>query len=116
MPRHNDVYTPNMQSHRQIISFLQTATTNIQLSRDTLPNEVIVVPVVIHVLYHSSAQNISDQQVLSQLKVLNNDYRRLNADAVNTPAPFKSVAADARIVFCLAKVDPNGQIYFGHYT
>ena len=39
---------------------------------------------------------------------MNNDYRRQNADAVNTPAPFKSVAADTRIVFCLAKVDPNG--------
>ncbi len=81
--------------------------------RDTLPNEVIVVPVVIHVLYHNNNENISDQQVLSQLKVLNNDYRRLNADTVNTPAPFKSIAADARIVFCLAKVDPNGKYTTG---
>ena len=64
---------------------------------------------VIHVLYHNSAQNISDQQVLSQLTVLNNDYRRLNADTINTPAPFKNIAADTRIVFCLAKVDPNGR-------
>jgi Pregnancy-associated plasma protein-A/Secretion system C-terminal sorting domain len=78
-------------------------------TRDTLPNEVIVVPVVIHVLFHTSVQNISDAQVLSQLTVLNNDYRRLNADTVNTPAPFKGVAADARIVFCLAKVDPQGR-------
>jgi hypothetical protein len=77
--------------------------------RDTLPGEVIVVPVVIHVLYHSNIQNISDQQVLSQLTVLNNDYRRLNADTMSTPAPFKSVAADARIVFCLAKVGPDGR-------
>jgi hypothetical protein len=82
-------------------------------SRDTLPGEVIVVPVVIHVLYNTSAQNISDQQVLSQLTVLNNDYRRRNADTVNTPVPFKSVAADAKIVFCLAKVDPNGNYTSG---
>jgi len=106
--------TPQYAKQNSLNSFVpSTATTNDPLSRDTLPNEVIVVPVVIHVLYHSSAQNISDQQVLSQLKVLNNDYRRLNADAVNTPAPFKSVAADARIVFCLAKVDPNGQATSG---
>ncbi|MGH2647964.1 MAG: M43 family zinc metalloprotease [Ginsengibacter sp.] len=81
--------------------------------RDTLPGEVIVVPVVIHILYNSSAQNISDQQVLSQLTALNNDYRRLNADTVNTPVPFRSVAADTRIVFCLAKVDPNGRYTTG---
>ena len=81
--------------------------------RDTLPNEVIVIPVVIHVLYHSNNQNVSDQQVLSQLTVLNNDYRRLNADTIYTPAPFKSVAADTRIVFCLAKVDPNGRYTSG---
>ena len=82
-------------------------------ARDTLPGEVIVVPVVFHVLYNTSVQNVSDQQVLSQLTVLNNDYRRRNADTVYTPAPFKSVAADARIVFCLAKVDPKGKYTTG---
>ena len=82
-------------------------------SRDTLKDEVIVVPVVIHVLYNTNEQNISDQQVLSQIVALNNDYRRLNTDAVNTPEPFKSVAADTRIVFCLAKVDPQGKYTTG---
>ncbi|HVU84988.1 MAG TPA: M43 family zinc metalloprotease, partial [Puia sp.] len=77
-------------------------------SRDTLPGEVIVVPVVVHILYNNNQQNITDGQVLSQLKVLNDDYRRLNADSVNTPAPFKGVAADSKIIFRLAKVDPNG--------
>ena len=36
-------------------------------TRDTLNNEVIMVPVVIHVLYNNAAQNISDQQVMSQI-------------------------------------------------
>ena len=65
-------------------------------------------PVIVHVLYNNNDQNISDAQVLSQIKSLNEDYRRQNADAVNTPTPFKSVAADTRIQFCLAKVDPQG--------
>jgi hypothetical protein len=106
--------TPQYAKQNNLSSLVPaTAATNESGNRDTLPNEVIVIPVVIHVLYHSSAQNISDQQVLSQLAVLNNDYRRLNADAINTPAPFKSVAADARIVFCLAKVDPAGRYTSG---
>ncbi len=81
--------------------------------RDTLNNEVIVIPVVVHVLYNNSEQNISDQQVLSQIDALNKDYRRLNADTANTPAPFRNVAADTRIVFCLAKVDPEGKYTTG---
>ena len=101
------------KQNNSAIVFSPTTPVTDASARDTLPNEVIVVPVVIHVLFNSSVQNISDQQVLSQLKVLNNDYRRLNADTINTPAPFKSIAADTRIVFCLAKVDPNGSYTSG---
>jgi hypothetical protein len=77
-------------------------------SRDTLKDEVIIIPVVVHVLYNTTAENISDEQIISQINSLNKDYRRQNADAVNTPAAFKNVAADVRIQFCLAKVDPQG--------
>jgi hypothetical protein len=82
-------------------------------NRDTLPNEVITIPVVIHVLYNNSTQNISDAQVISQIVSLNKDFRRQNADTINTPAVFKSVAADTRIQFCLAKVDPKGKYTTG---
>lgn len=78
-------------------------------ARDTAPNEVIVVPVIVHVLYKSNEQNITEAQVKSQIDVLNKDYRRKNADTINTPAVFKNLAADVRIVFCLAQVDPNGK-------
>lgn len=81
--------------------------------RDTIANEVITIPVVVHVLYNTAAQNISDAQILSQIQSLNNDYRRLNADAKNVPAAFASVAGDARIVFCLAKVDASGKATTG---
>ena len=77
-------------------------------ARDTLKNEVIIIPVVVHVLYNNTTQNISEAQVISQINILNEDYRRLNADTINTPEAFKNMAADSRIVFCLAKVDPNG--------
>lgn len=82
-------------------------------NRDTLTNEVISIPVIVHVLYNNSSQNISDAQVISQIVSLNNDFRRRNADTINTPAPFKAVAADTRIQFCLAKVDPDGKYTSG---
>ncbi len=77
--------------------------------RDTTANEVIYIPVVIHLLYKTAYENISDAQIKSQINVLNNDFRRLNDDKVNTPLAFKSVAADTRIQFCLARVDPQGK-------
>src|SRR5687767_12276356 len=55
---------------------------------------VIKIPVVIHILYHNSVENISDEKVFSQIQVLNESFRRLHADTVNTPDAFKSLAAD----------------------
>ncbi len=79
-----------------------------EYSRDTVPDEVINIPVIVHVLYKSAAQNISDEQILSQIAALNLDYRFKNLNAVNIPEAFKGLAADTRINFCLAQVDPTG--------
>jgi len=71
-------------------------------------NAVITIPVVVHVVYNTTTQNISDAQIQSQIDVLNEDFRKLNADRTLIPTDFSSVAADAEIQFCLAKRDPNG--------
>lgn len=75
--------------------------------------EIYLIPVVVHVIHNGEAigtgSNISDAQILSQIQVLNEDYRRMNADTVNTPEIFKPVAADTRIEFRLAERDPDGQ-------
>lgn len=68
----------------------------------------IVIPVVVHVVYNTDQQNISDAQVLSQIKVLNQDFQRRNPDKDLTPDIFKPRAANARIRFELAKIDPAG--------
>lgn len=69
---------------------------------------VITIPVVVHVVYNTAAENISDAAIFSQLDILNEDFRRLNADAASTPAYFEGIAADAEIEFCLASTDPSG--------
>ena len=74
---------------------------------------VIHIPVVVHVIYNSASQNISDEQIKSQIDALNRDYRRQNADSVNTPARFKAVAADIHIDFALATADPLGRATTG---
>lgn len=69
---------------------------------------VITIPVVVHVLYRTTAGNISQTRVQEQIDVLNLDYARQNADTTLTPAGFKSVAGDCQIQFCLATRDPQG--------
>lgn len=71
--------------------------------------ETIYVPVVVHVVYTTAAQNITDGQIHSQLVALNADYQRTNTDAAQTPSIFQSVTASAEIEFYLARVTDDGQ-------
>ena len=77
--------------------------------RDTVPNEIITIPVIVHVLFNNASQNISEAQILSQIEALNKDFRMLNADKSMVPEAFSSLQADSRIMFCLAKVAPDGR-------
>lgn len=74
---------------------------------------VYTIPVVVHVVYSTPTQDIDEEFINSQIEVLNEDYRRLNDDADETPAAFEGVAADAQIEFCLAQQDPDGVISSG---
>jgi len=74
---------------------------------------VITIPVVVHVVYNTTAQNVSDAQIQSQLNVLNKDFRKLNTDLNLIPSTFSSLVADAEINFCLANRDPSGNATTG---
>jgi len=69
---------------------------------------VLTVPVVFHIVYNTEAQNLPDNVIHSQIEVLNEDYRRWNADAADTREIFLPVAADVEIQFQLADYDPLG--------
>ena len=76
-------------------------------------NTVIDIPVVIHVLYNDSIENISNEQIQSQLDSLNKDFRALNADISNVPSAFSTLVADVGLEFCLATQDPDGNLSTG---
>ncbi|WP_353078751.1 M43 family zinc metalloprotease [Flavobacterium sp.] len=70
---------------------------------------IIYIPVVVHVIHNGDGyglgENITDEQVQSQITVMNQDYRKLTGTpGFNT----NSVGADTQVEFVLAKVDPNG--------
>ena len=79
----------------------------------------VTIPVVVHVVYQNATENISDAQAASQVQVLNDDFAKLNADAIKVTQPtFSTVASGAQIRFCLAQRDPLGNATTGvvHYS
>ena len=92
-------------------NLLQQALSNFSVSR--ISNLVYTIPVVVHVVYRTNAQNISNAQIQAQIDVLNEDFGRTNLDSVNTPPGFTSVASSTNFQFCLAQQDPNGQLTNG---
>jgi len=68
----------------------------------------ITVPVVVHVLHYNGLGNITKQQVEDGIRVLNEDFQKLNADTTSTRTIFRSIAADVQIEFKLARIDPSG--------
>ncbi|REJ81405.1 MAG: T9SS C-terminal target domain-containing protein [Bacteroidetes bacterium] len=88
--------------------FLETLIQQDQSVHRSSGNVVHTIPVVVHVVYRTASQNISDAQILSQIDALNEDFGKTNADTGLVPAPWKSLAANTNFQFCLAQVDPNG--------
>lgn len=70
--------------------------------------QIITIPVVVHVVWKTQTEKINKTVVDSQIEVLNEDYRRQNSDAVNTPTEFQDEAVDTKIEFYLACKDPQG--------
>ncbi len=70
--------------------------------------DTLTIPVVVHVIYNTPAQNLSDELVHGQIDVLNEDFLRQNEDASQTREIFLDVAASANIQFELATLDPDG--------
>ncbi|WP_083476273.1 GEVED domain-containing protein [Lacinutrix mariniflava] len=101
---------PNLEQRMaDIEAFTKAKVSQSENSQNKIVGNLITIPVVVHVLYRNSTENISVAQIQSQLDVLNEDFRRTNPDADNT----WSQAADTQIEFCLSTVDPNGNTTTG---
>lgn len=100
----------NNPEYHQKFQETQALFQNLEMAENKQKTSGIVytIPVVFHIIYNDYRDNISRLQIEDGLRVLNEDFRRMNADASNTRAIFQGVAADVEIEFKLAKKDPNG--------
>ena len=104
MMQNNPDYARSFKDNERAIQQWITNHPNYRTT-NTVPDTI---PVVVHVVYKTAVQNISDAQVNSQIDVLNEDFARTNADSINTPAVWQPIAGRMPYYFILARRDPNG--------
>jgi hypothetical protein len=84
----------------RIEDFTNRFTSNPDLAR--LSGDSMIIPVVVNVLYSKTSENINRLQIVSQIDVLNEDYKGVNADITAVPTGFAGVkAGDTKIRFVL---------------
>jgi PKD repeat protein len=81
--------------------------------KSTEKGVVYKIPIVFHVLHNNGVENISDEQILDQVEILNRDFRLLNADAATVQSVFQGMPSDSEIEFVLATKAPNGTCFKG---
>jgi len=102
---------PSLESREEFEQWLSSKIETVSMQRNAnTANTIITIPVVVHVIHNGDAlgnnENITDAQVLSQIQVLNEDFRKM----ADTPGwNDNPVGADTEIQFALAVVDPFGQ-------
>lgn len=70
---------------------------------------VRTIPVVVHVIYNTPQENVTDAVINAMIAKLNACYRKLNtADISSSRVAVQGFATDAQIEFCLAQRKPDG--------
>ena len=95
---------PNYKQSRQAVEKHAQSWIALNIKREGIAK----IPTCVHIVYNTPEQNISDEQVHSQIRILNEDFRKRNADSSSIPSAFQPLAADSRIEFHLAVRDPDG--------
>jgi hypothetical protein len=101
-----------LEREAQLETFIQQWIADHRGARE-LDTVVYTIPVVFHVLHMDGPENISNEQILDEIAVLNRDYRRLNPDIANLVPGYAERAADVRLHFKLATIDPEGHCTTG---
>lgn len=73
----------------------------------------MVIPIVFHIVYPEGNNAFSMEDIYNQLDQLNADFNKNNKNLFSVPELFKPFIADVEIKFCLAKINPDGELTLG---
>jgi len=68
---------------------------------------VIYINIVVHILYNTPDQDFTDEEIIDLVDEVNKIYRK-DIDTTQILPILRQFADDAKIQFCLAKTDPDG--------
>ncbi|MBX2971672.1 MAG: zinc-dependent metalloprotease [Flavobacteriales bacterium] len=66
------------------------------------------VPVVVHVVWNTAAENVTTASINAMIAQLNADYSATNSDLGQVRQPFTGVVGNVGFQFCLAQTAPDG--------
>jgi hypothetical protein len=96
---------PHLQEN---LKRLDIFTKHFEHQHSTQNEDTLIIPVVIHVIHNYGSENISFAQVEDAMRILNEDFNKLNSDTNLIIPQFAPIAGNAKIIFRLAKKDPQG--------
>ena len=114
-----EIYRELIKNHPEILSKREELERHTQdfSTRFTSPNQsgnqVLIIPLVFHIIHNYGGENISDAQVIDQVRILNDDFRKRSYDTASIDPVFRPIAADCEIEFRLATLDPDGHCTTG---
>jgi PKD repeat protein len=90
----------NLQKSMQIIS---NAIERQYITGPENTDSIKLIPVVVHVIHNGGTEDISEAQIESQIRIMNEDFGKMQG----TKGDGNGV--DTKVRFCLAKIDPQGR-------
>lgn len=113
MMEHHHYLAQTDEAYQRNCREIERFSANARLRSAAERTSILRIPVVVHVIYNNAQQNISQEQIESQIEALNRDYRLNNADQSEIPDVFSPLAVDTMIEFALAVRDPQGNATTG---
>lgn len=101
-----------LPEYQQNFAYSQLVAVN-ETPINTPKGTVYKIPIVFHILHDGGVNNISREQVLDALRILNEDYRLQNSDFDQVATVFAGTQADVEIEFVLATKAPDGTCFTG---
>ena len=101
----NDIFSDIVRKHYPSLQESFEKTFDAALVTPTSRNlDPLTVNVVVHVVWKNAEENLDDSIILDQVRILNEDFNRLNADTANLRSLFQAEAGSPQIHFELAEI------------
>jgi len=71
------------------------------------------IQLVFHILYHSEDENISNEEIMEQIDLVNKDFNAINNDIASVPDVFQELIGNPNLSFILANEDEKGLPFSG---